>query len=135
MRKLTILLFVMMIALTGCGMDKQSSNTDKENNKFETISTEEAKKMMKNENNYLILDVRTKEEYKEGHIPNAINIPNEIISADTVSELKDKEQLIFVYCRSGARSRQASEKLVKLGYTKIRDFGGIGNWDGEIVRD
>jgi len=86
---------------------------------------------MEEEKNYIILDVRTVAEFNEKHIPGAINIPNETIATDTIPELPDKEQLILVYCRSGNRSKQAAEKLVKLGYTNIVEFGGINDWTGE----
>ena len=85
--------------------------------------------MMEEETGYIILDVRTAQEYSEKHIPEAINIANESIG----SELPDKDQLILVYCRSGNRSKQASEKLVKLGYTNIIEIGGINSWPGETV--
>ena len=81
----------------------------------------------------IILDVRTAEEYSEKHIPGAINIPNETIGADDIPELPDKDQLILIYCRSGNRSKQAADKLVKLGYTNIVEFGGINDWTGETV--
>ena len=77
--------------------------------------------------------VRTTEEYKEKHIPNAINIPNETIGREEISELPDKEKLILVYCRSGNRSKQAAKKLADLGYTNIVEFGGINDWAGETV--
>ena len=89
--------------------------------------------MMEEESGYLILDVRTAEEFSEKHIPGAVNIPNETIGDQDIPELPDKEQLILVYCRSGNRSKQASEKLVKLGYTNIVEFGGINDWTGETV--
>ena len=88
--------------------------------------------MMETQNNVVILDVRTQEEFQEGHIPNAICIPNESIQDQAESVLKDKDQTILVYCRSGNRSKQASQKLVKLGYTQIKEFGGIQNWPYEI---
>ena len=81
----------------------------------------------------IILDVRTAAEFAEKHIPGAINIPNEIIGTEEIKELPNKKQLILVYCRSGNRSKQASEKLVKLGYTNIVEFGGIIDWPGETV--
>ena len=81
----------------------------------------------------VLLDVRTPEEYREGHIPGAINIPNETIGDQDIPELPVKEQLSLVYCRSGNRSKQASEKLVKLGYTNLVEFGGINDWTGETV--
>ena len=95
---------------------------------------DEAVKMMKDEKNYIILDVRRPDEYADGHIPGAINVPNEAIGAEEIAELHDKAQLILVYCRSGRRSKEASEKLVKLGYTNIVEFGGILDWKGEIEK-
>ena len=89
--------------------------------------------MMEEESDYIILDVRTEEEYCEKHIPDAINIPNETIGFGEIEELPDKDQLILVYCRSGNRSKQAAEKLAELGYTNIVEFGGINDWTGETV--
>ncbi|MFR3233422.1 MAG: rhodanese-like domain-containing protein [Blautia producta] len=89
--------------------------------------------MMEEEEDYLILDVRTPEEYEEAHIPEAVNVPNETIGTEEIPELPDKEQLIFVYCRSGNRSKQASQKLADLGYTNIIEFGGINDWNGDTV--
>ena len=100
-----------------------------------TISSEEAKRIMENEENYIILDVRTEEEYKKSHIPEAINIPNEEITIETTNKLTDKDQLILVYCRSGNRSKEASKKLVKLGYTNVYDFGGINDWKYDIEQE
>ena len=100
---------------------------------YTQISMNEAVAMMEKENDYIILDVRTAEEFAEKHIPNAINIPNEMIGSEELTELPDKNQLILVYCRSGNRSKQAAEKLVALGYTKIYEFGGIIDWTGETV--
>ena len=94
---------------------------------------DEAAVMMAQETGYIILDVRRPDEFAVGHIPNAINVPNESISTAAIPELPDKSQLILVYCRSGRRSKEASEKLVKLGYTNIVEFGGILDWKGEIV--
>ena len=106
-----------------------------ERNEYIQIGMDEAIGMMEEETNYIILDVRTPEEYAQSHIPNAINIPNEVIGTDEISELPDKDQLIMVYCRSGNRSKQASEKLVALGYTNIVEFGGINDWPGETVSE
>ena len=102
-------------------------------NSYRKISMSDAVDRMKKESDYIILDVRTSEEFVSGHIPNAINIPTETIGAGEISALPDKEQLIMVYCRSGRRSKEAAEKLVKLGYTNIVEFGGILDWPGEIV--
>ena len=88
---------------------------------------------METEKDYVILDVRTHEEFAEKHIPNAICVPVEDISDTPPAELPDKDQLILVYCRSGNRSKTASQKLVDLGYTNIVEFGGINTWDGETI--
>ena len=104
-----------------------------EDNIYRRISMDEAVTMMEKESGYIILDVRRPDEYATGHIPNAINIPNENIGTDEISKLPDKNQLIMVCCRSGRRSKEAAEKLVKLGYTNIVEFGGIIDWKGETV--
>lgn len=100
---------------------------------YRQITMEEAVTMLEEETGYTILDVRTAQEYSEKHIPGAINIANESIGTEDIPELPDKDQLILVYCRSGNRSKQASEKLVKLGYTNIVEIGGINRWPGETV--
>ncbi|MCI6115065.1 MAG: rhodanese-like domain-containing protein [Spirochaetales bacterium] len=95
---------------------------------------DEAKALMKETEGYILLDVRTKEEYESGYIPGAINIPLSDINENVVSSLPDKSQMILVYCRSDNRSRQASDKLSKLGYTNIIEIGGINSWKGEIIK-
>ena len=115
-----------LLLLAGCGAQSEEST-------YRQVNAEEAATMMEEESGYIILDVRTAQEYSEKHIPGAINIPNETIGTEDIPELPDKEQLILVYCRSGNRSKQASEKLVKLGYTNIVEFGGINDWTGETV--
>ena len=126
MKKLIpILLSALM--LTGC------AGAGNQTNSYRQISMDEAVAMMAEESGYIILDVRTPEEFAEKHIPNAINVPNETIGTDEISALPDKDQLIMVYCRSGRRSKEAAEKLVKLGYTNIVEFGGIIDWKGETV--
>ena len=124
-RLITILLSLM--SLTGCAAPVAENNT------YKQITMSEAIAMMEKENDYIILDVRRPDEFAEKHIPDAINIPNEIIGTEEIKELPNKNQLILVYCRSGNRSKQASEKLVKLGYTNIVEFGGIIDWPGETV--
>lgn len=99
------------------------------------VSMNDIEEIMKENKEYIILDVRTVAEFKEGHIPNAICIPNETINENNLKSLPDKNQLILVYCRSGNRSKQAAEKLKNLGYTNIVEFGGIIDWKGEIVTD
>ena len=98
------------------------------------VTAEEAKSIMDSEKDYIILDVRTQEEYSQGHIPNAILIPHYSISDESKEILKDKEQLILVYCRSGNRSKVAAEALTELGYTNVVEFGGINDWKYDIVK-
>ena len=125
MKKIIPFLMALLL-LAGCGAQSEEST-------YRQINAEEAAAMMEEESDYIILDVRTAEEYREKHIPGAINIPTETIGTEDIPELPDKEQLILVYCRSGNRSKQAAEKLVKLGYTNIVEFGGIHDWTGETV--
>ena len=118
----------MLALLTGCGAVGSAAEES-----FQRISPEEAARRMKEETDFILLDVRTQEEYAQAHIPGAICIPNETIGEEAPPELPDKAQLILVYCRSGNRSRQAAGKLAKLGYTNIVEFGGINSWTGETV--
>lgn len=108
-----------------------SSRAGKPSTSFRQIHADEAAAMMEREQGYIILDVRRRDEYAVRHIPNALNIPNESIRKNEIPELPDKNQLIFVYCQSGARSKEASKKLAKLGYTNIVNFGGIRDWKGK----
>lgn len=127
MKKLMILLLAVLL-LTACGQEKENDREAV----YMNISAEEAKQIMDTEEGYIILDVRTQEEYDEGHIPGAILIPNTEIEARAEEVLTDKDQLILVYCRSGRRSKLAAEILVELGYTNIREFGGIIDWPYEV---
>ncbi len=102
---------------------------------YKQITMEEAVAIMKESEDYIILDVRTEEEFAGGHIPGAVCVPNETIGDETIEELPDKEQMILVYCRSGNRSKQASQKLAGMGYTNILEFGGIIDWEGETVSE
>lgn len=128
MKHRLFLILLIVLLLTGCAV-----STDKDVT-YTQITMSEAVEMMESESDYIILDVRRPDEFATGHIPNAINIPNESIGTDEISELPDKDQLILVYCRSGNRSKQASQKLVKLGYTNVVEFGGINDWKGEIEK-
>ena len=101
---------------------------------YEQISGAEAKALMDSESGYIIIDARTQEEYDKGHIPGAILIPEYEIATRAEKELPDKNQLILVYCRSGRRSKIAAEELIKLGYTNVKEFGGIIDWEYEIVK-
>ena len=117
--------------VSGTEVNEDMMNNE-QTNTYRQITINEAVTMMAQESGYIILDVRRPDEYAAGHIPNAINVANETIGTAEIPELPDKEQLIMVYCRSGRRSKEASEKLVKLGYTNIVEFGGILDWTGEI---
>jgi rhodanese-related sulfurtransferase len=127
MKKLMLIVMVLML-LTACG---QTENSNKEA-VYMNITAEEAKRIMDSEEGYIILDVRTQEEYDDGHIPGAIVISHEEIVEKAEKVLTDKDQLILVYCRSGRRSKIAAEALVKLGYTNILEFGGIIDWPYEV---
>ena len=124
MKKILPLLFS-ALAFTACGSSSSELS-------FQQISMDAAITQMAEEDNFILLDVRTPEEFADGHIPGAINIPNESIGENDIAELPDKEQRIYVYCRSGNRSKQASAKLVNLGYTNVVEIGGIIDYHGEI---
>ena len=123
---IALLTFALPIGCVGCSDGGSAS--------YEQISGAEAKALMDSESGYVIIDARTQEEYDQGHIPGAILIPEYEIADRAEKELLDKNQLILVYCRSGRRSKIAAEELVKLGYTNIKEFGGIIDWEYEIVK-
>ena len=112
--------------LAACGASSKPS--------YRQITADEAARMMQEETDFVLLDVRTQEEYASGHIPGAICIPNETIGSEEIPELPDKDQLILVYCRSGNRSKQASQKLAEQGYTNVVEFGGINGWTGNLEK-
>jgi len=127
MKKWILLLLAVML-MTGCGQ-----NIDNEQEAvYLNITAEEDKEIMDSEEGYVILDVRTQEEFDQGHIPGAIQISHEEIAEKAEEVLTDKDQMILVYCRSGRRSKIAAEALVELGYTNIREFGGIIDWPYEV---
>ena len=123
------------ILLSALMLTGRAGTSNNHTNTYRSITMDEAVDMMAKETGYIILDVRRSDEFAEGHIPGAINVANETIGTDEIPELPDKDQLIMVYCRSGRRSKEAAEKLVKLGYTNIVEFGGILDWKGEITTD
>ena len=100
---------------------------------YKQISQDEAMQIMEEESGFLIVDVRRPDEFAEGHIEGAINVPNEGIAEEMPEELPDKDQLLLIYCRTGRRSKEASEKLAKIGYKNVYEFGGINTWTGTIV--
>ena len=126
MRKLISILLSVLL-LTACGQVGENG----QGVAYVNIAAEEAKQIMDTEEGYIILDVRTQEEYDQGHIPGAILIPNTEITAEAEKVLTDKDQLILVYCRSGRRSKLAAETLAQLGYTNVKEFGGIIDWPYE----
>ena len=128
--KKCIWLLLAMFLLSACGQEKENNREAV----YVNITAKEAKQIMNSQEGYVILDTRTQEEYDEGHIPGAILIPYDEILTKAESVLKDKNQLILVYCRSGRRSKLAAEDLVKLGYTNIKEFGGIIDWPYEVEK-
>ena len=131
MKKVIIILIILVVIIGGVIM--LNKNTEKETtNQIQYVSMNEITTIMQENINYIILDARTIEEYNEGHIPNAICIPNETIDETVTTKLPNKDQLILIYCRSGNRSKQAALKLQQLGYTNLVEFGGIIDWDGPI---
>ena len=133
--RLAIAIFVVLL-LSGCSSKDQIMDGDGMFQTFQytQISQDEAKRMMGQDDNHVIVDVRRQDEYDEGHIPGAILIPNESIETDPPAELPDFEQIILVYCRSGRRSKEASQKLADMGYRNIYEFGGIIDWTGDIEK-
>ena len=133
-----MLIGLYLVGLSGCVQEKSlpsPTESQVQEMKYEQISQSEAKQLMDTEEDYVILDVRTEEEFAEGHINGAILIPDYEISEKAESVLKDKNQLILVYCRSGRRSKLAAEELANLGYTNVKEFGGIIDWKhGNIVK-
>ena len=136
MKKIILSLIMSAIIISACSkavLPEQKEDTGTKNS-YTKISQDEAKKMMEKDDGHVIVDVRREDEFASGHIPGAILIPNESIGTEKPAELPDPDQIILVYCRSGNRSAQASQKLTDLGYTNVFDFGGIMTWTGEIEK-
>lgn len=135
-KKILIFNFLLIsgfVSLSGCSNDAPEKITD-ETVTYVQISQDEAKRLMDSEKDYIILDVRTQEEYDGGHIENAILIPDYEIEEKAENVIPDKDKLILVYCRSGRRSKIASEKLAEMGYKNVKEFGGINTWEYGTVR-
>ncbi len=124
--KYVIMLLVLCLGLSACGKEEQVKE------RYINITAEEAKKVMDETEGYILLDVRTQEEYDKKHIPGAVLIPYDEIEKRAEEELPDVNQTILVYCRSGNRSKTASETLYKMGYQDIREFGGINDWPYDV---
>ena len=129
-----------LLLLSACGQETENTqevtqmHTTDRTSIYKNITAEEAKEIMDTQEGYIILDTRTQEEFDEGHIPGAMVLPHDAVLEKAESVLTDKDQLILVYCRSGRRSKLAAEDLVTLGYTNIREFGGIIDWPYETVK-
>ncbi|MDD6540668.1 MAG: rhodanese-like domain-containing protein [Firmicutes bacterium] len=128
--KIQYILIIIAVIIVVAAIVHFSKNN---NGDFETITMEAAQEAFAEDGDYVIVDVRRADEYAGGHIPGAINIANESITDKGPAELADKDQLIYVYCRSGRRSRDAASKLTAMGYTNIVDCGGIMDWTGDVV--
>ena len=129
MKRLAFILIAAVILLTGCSIGGTGNSAS-----YHQITQEEAKEMMTKNDGHIIVDVRRQDEYDEGHIPGAVLIPNESITDKQPEQLPDLNQVILIYCRSGRRSKEASQKLADMGYTNIYEFGGINTWNGEIEK-
>ena len=128
-----LMISLCLFGVCGCNGEKPKENMIETKNSYEQITANQAKELMEKETGYIIIDARTQEEFDEGHIEGAILIPEYEISQRAEKELPDKDRMILVYCRSGRRSKIASQALVDLGYTNVKEFGGIIDWPYEIV--
>ena len=127
LKRILPLLLVLVIMLAGCG----KSDADTPNNTYEKITMSEGLARMESDENYMLLEVRRADEFEAGHIPGAVNLPNEEIGTEEIPSLPDKAQTIYIYCRSGNRSKQGADKLLSLGYTKLIECGAIIDYTGE----
>lgn len=134
MKRMVAALISAALTIAAVGCTAQPATAEKTTAEYRQVTAEEAKKLMDTGTGYVILDVRTEEEYAEGHIPNAVLLPDYEVAERAEKELPDKNQLILVYCRSGNRSKAASAALVRLGYTNVVEFGGIRNWPYETEK-
>lgn len=123
---LIIIIVIAVFLLTACKAGGNDAAA------YKTITMDEAKEVFAEPGDYIILDVRRADEFAAGHIPGAVNVANEDIVSTKPAELPDTDRMIYVYCRSGRRSKEAASKLAAMGYTNIVEFGGILDWKGEI---
>ena len=131
MKKWLLIIVCLFIAFVGCG---QNAQRETKNTEYRKISAEEAKKMLDENPDIILLDVRTEAEYKEIRMPGSVLLPGNEIENKAAGILPDKEALIFVYCRSGMRSNAAANKLISMGYTNVYDMGGIMSWPYETEK-
>ena len=127
-KRILSLILGIMLVFSGC----ENKETDMKNNTYEKISMSEGIERMAIDEGYILLDVRRADEFAAGHIPGAVNLPNEKIGKDEIPSLSDKNRTIYIYCRSGNRSKQAADKLLALGYTNLIEFGSIIDYAGEL---
>lgn len=118
-----------------CGSRDGASDDPAAAGTYRQISQEDARERMEKDDGHLVVDVRTQEEYDEGHLPDAVLIPNESIGTEKPAELPDLDQILLIYCRTGRRSKEAAQKLADLGYRNVYEFGGIEEWTGDVVQD
>lgn len=128
-----LVLLAMVLLLTGCTASAQTPDVPAAESGYRQIDQETAKQMMAQDDGHVVVDVRRLDEYESGHISGAICIPNESIDTEQPEELPNLDQIVLIYCRSGNRSKQAAEKLVKMGYVNLYEFGGIIDWTGEVA--
>ena len=126
-RVLSLILGIMLV-FSGC----ENKDTEMKNNTYEKISMSEGIERMAADEDFILLDVRRADEFAAGHIPGAVNLPNEKIGTEEIASLPNKNQTIYIYCRSGNRSKKAADKLLALGYTSLIEFGGILDYSGEL---
>lgn len=134
MKKITLPLLLCLALLSACGTQQDKVASSPPANSYIQISAEQAKTIMDEQEDYILLDVRTEGEFAEGYIEGAILIPDTEIKSRAETEMPDKDALILVYCRSGNRSKRAAEALADMGYTNVQEFGGINDWPYEIVK-
>ncbi|MBE6932224.1 MAG: rhodanese-like domain-containing protein [Ruminococcaceae bacterium] len=133
MKRVIFFVLALLLALTGCGQPEQSANESAPaENTYQQITQEEAKEMM-DDSDVIILDVREQDEFDGGHIPGAALLPVGTITEESAAAvIPEKDSVVLVYCRSGNRSKVASQALVEIGYTNIYEFGGISTWPYEV---
>lgn len=134
-KTIIVLVIMGMLCMNGCAGNRLNEDTKRMENEYMKISAKDAKEIMDGTEDYVLVDVREMEEYAEGHIEGAILIPYGEIEKRAEEELTNKEQMILVYCRSGRRSAIAAQALVDMGYTNVRDFGGIIDWPYDVTND
>ena len=129
-----------MLVVAGVGLTQNVPRLSKEASsntvpKYQRITPTEAQNIMRSGQPYILLDVRTEEEFAAKRIPGALLLPDYEIGRQAEAEIPDKGALILVYCRSGRRSANAAAELANMGYTNVRDLGGIHDWPYETIGD